>query len=208
MMLQFSNKQMTAEARSRTAMYQEQAQRQLALKTDLDYPTMMASLALEMTFRPASNRDLARLFELINRTNQFNTTTLRLSRDEIKEILADHQQRVFVGELKDKFGNLGLVGVMIVELRPQRTALVKSFIMSCRAVGFGFEHRMLTEVVTACSSQVDEFIGRYVASDRNAPCREVFEENGFSRVSDTDWSYRIGEARALKPVPWIRVSRG
>jgi predicted enzyme involved in methoxymalonyl-ACP biosynthesis len=67
---------------------------------------------------------------------------------------------------------------------------------------------MLTEMMAACSIQADEFIGRYVASDRNAPCREVFEKNGFSRLSDIDWSYRIGEAKALKPVPWITVSRG
>jgi FkbH-like protein len=207
MMLQFPNTQMTAEARTRTAMYQEHAQRQVALKTDLDYPRMMASLALEMTFRPASNRDLARLFELVNRTNQFNTTTLRLSKGEIKEILTDSNQRLFVAELKDKFGNLGLVGVMIVELRPERAALVKSFILSCRAIGLGFEQQMLTEVMTACSTQVDELVGRYVASDRNTPCREVFKRYGFSRVSDSDWSYRIGEAKALKSVPWITVSR-
>jgi FkbH-like protein len=208
MMLQFPNTQMSAEAQSRTAMYQEHAQRQAALKTDLDYPRMMASLVLEMTFRPGTSRDLTRLFELVNRTNQFNTTTLRLSKSEIKKLLTDPQERVFVAELKDKFGNLGLVGVMIVELRPERAALVKSFIMSCRAMGFGLEQQMLAEMMAACSAQADEFIGRYVASDRNSPCREVFEKSGFSRVSDNDWSYRVGEAKALRPVPWIAISRG
>jgi len=79
----FPNTQGTEESRSRTEMYRAQAARQKCITGELDYPEMMRSLGLRISFGKAKPRDLDRLTELINRTNQFNTTTIRFTKNDL-----------------------------------------------------------------------------------------------------------------------------
>src|SRR5206468_2096228 len=114
------------------------AVRREALGQAFDYPTMMASLGLEAAFRRATRRDLDRVAELIQRTNQFNTTTVRHGKPRLQAFLDDANTAVYVASLADKFGAIGLVGVVIVERRGG-DRVFESFVMSCRAMGFGLE---------------------------------------------------------------------
>src|SRR5436190_10799066 len=63
----------------------------------------------------AAERDLQRLEELASRTNQFNTTGIRYGRRELQEKLKDPSVRIYVAELSDKFGDLGIVGAVFLK---------------------------------------------------------------------------------------------
>src|SRR5262249_9698834 len=162
------NTRATDEARLRTEMYRQQARRREALNGSFDYPAMMASLELEVRFGPANRKDLDRIAELIQRTNQFNTTTIRYSKPELEAFLAGGRHGVYVAALSDKFGSVGLVGVVIVE-RQGDERVFQSFVMSCRAMGFELERLMLRLVLEAEESGAARFVGRFVPTDRNTP---------------------------------------
>jgi FkbH-like protein len=184
-LLRFPNTKDTAEARSRTELYRQQAQRQEALSGTFDYPTMMAGLGLSLEFRRAADRDLDRLTELVQRTNQFNTTTRRYTRQQLQGFLTSQQHRVYVVTLGDKFGSLGLVLSVIVE-RQDDEVVLDSFVMSCRAMGFQLEHATIRLLLDA-EPGATRWRGIFVPTDRNTPAAGLFAECGFVAKGDHDW---------------------
>ena len=184
-MLQFPNTRETEEARTRTQMYQQSAARRAALAQTFDYPTMMAGLELKATFGVARKEDLDRVAELIQRTNQFNTTTIRYSRQELAAFLESESHRVYVATLADKFGALGLVAAAIIERRDS-DAVFNAFVMSCRAMGFQLE-RLVTRAVLDAEGNAGRFIGRFVLTDRNTPAMSLFRDCGFREVGPNEW---------------------
>src|SRR5690606_33564202 len=110
------------------------------------------SLQLKARIGAATRSDRHRLTELIQRTNQFNTTTIRYQAGEVDQMLQDPDCSVIVGELEDRFGSLGLVGLAIVRRRDGE-ADIDSFIMSCRAMGFGFEHSLMAAAVESAGGR-------------------------------------------------------
>jgi FkbH-like protein len=201
-LLAFPNTRATEEARSRTEMYRAQAQRREAQSRAFDYPAMMAALRLHASFGRARKSDVDRVTELIQRTNQFNTTTIRRSKAEVQHLLESPAHAVYVAELADKFGTLGLVGVVVIE-RAARVATFDSFVMSCRAMGFGLERLMLRSAVDA-ESGADRFVGRFVATDRNTPAASLYADSVFTQQDATSWTLEADSPRP--PLPeWIRL---
>lgn len=202
-MLRFPNTTQTEEARARTEMYRAAAARREATVANLDYPTMMASLALRAKFRVAKGTDLPRVHELIQRTNQFNTTTRRRSVGELEELMKDPAFRIYAAELGDRFGDLGLVGVVITE-RQQEEIRFDSVVMSCRAMGFGFE-RLLVSGPLADQGAWTTARGYFVQTSRNDPAASLFKDAGFEEVSSGEWLLPPGAPVLSAPV-WLTVN--
>jgi FkbH-like protein len=181
--LAFPSTRQTDEARRRTIMYREAAERRAAMSQTHDYGAMMKTLGLCYSIAPATASDLPRVMELIERTNQFNTTTRRRSTAEVQALLSSPASRVDVASLRDKFGNLGVVAVAIFD---QSERLFDSVIMSCRAMGFGLEFALLRAVMDDTGPGL--FRGLLVATDRNGPAADFFAQAGFRRESDSIWT--------------------
>ncbi len=204
MMLDFPNTRATAEAARRTEMYREAAARRDAVSGGADYAGMMRTLDLRVGFGPAREKDLDRVHELIDRTNQFNTTTIRRSRSELSQLLSDPAYGIYLGTLADKFGELGVVGVTVV--RRDGDALVfDAVIMSCRAMGFGFETVLLRGPIDA-ETGFATAVGHYVPTERNRPCAALFSEKGFREAAPGEWRLDLGGA--LPEIPdWLALTR-
>jgi FkbH-like protein len=201
-MLAFPNTRETEEARQRTELYRQQVARKAALQPQLDYPSMMASLELRATFGPARKADLDRIAELVQRTNQFNTTTVRHSKQQLLEMLGAETRRLYTATLADRFGAVGLVAVVVVR-RDGPDRVIESFVMSCRAMGFGLEQLALARVVDAERGPGVRFVGRYVPSARNSPCSGLYEQHGFVRLTETEWALAPDAPRPTVPA-WFR----
>jgi FkbH-like protein len=202
-LLRFPNTKDTAEARSRTELYRQQAQRHEALSGAFDYPTMMASLGLTLEFRRAAPRDLDRLTELVQRTNQFNTTTRRYTRQQLQDLMRSEQHRVYAATLADKFGSLGLVLAAVVERRG-REAVVDSVVMSCRAMGFQLEHAVV-RLILGAEPAVSRWVGLFVPTDRNSPAAGLFAECGFVAEGGSAWLRERDGAEPVMP-PWFTLT--
>ena len=201
-LLSFPNTRDTEEARARTTLYRAQAMRKEALAQAVDYPSMMAAIRLEARFGLATAGDLSRIFELIHRTNQFNTTTARYSRARLQEFLHSDRHRIYVSELSDKYSSFGLVAVAIIERRGAE-AIFDSFVMSCRAMGFGLE-RLVLRLVLDAEKNATRFIGRFLPTDRNSPASKLFVEAGFRQLNETESLFEADGSRPDAP-SWFTV---
>ena len=196
------NTRETSEARARTQMYREQAKRAQAVTDGSDYPSLMRALDLRGRIGLAKRSDLDRAAELVQRTNQFNTTTIRYSRGQLEEVMASPDGDLFVGELSDKFGDLGVVIAAVVK-RTGDGAVIENFVMSCRAMGFGMEHATLAEIIAKQDGR--RIIGRFVPSSRNQPASNFFAGAGFKQETENGEWMLEGELAA--GAPWIRIEQ-
>ena len=188
----------TAEARRRTEMYREAAERRTALSQTHDYATMMRSLRLRYDVRPARSQDRDRVLELVQRTNQFNTTTQRRSAAEVDDLLADERYGVHVATLGDRFGDLGVVALAVFA-RERRE--LEAVIMSCRAMGFGLEIALLSRVLDA--EGPGPVTATFVPTERNGPAADLFARAGFSDVGNHRWELAEEAPRPVVP-EWFR----
>lgn len=202
-LMDFPNTRDTAEARARTQLYREQAQRREEMAKGFDYVSMMKALDLRVSFGRATASDLSRLVELQLRTNQFNTTTMRYGREQMATLIKSSTHRVYAASLHDKFGDVGLVVCAIVR-DGENEKVIDSFVMSCRAMGFELERLVLAKVIEA-EGTVRPFVGRFIPTDRNAAAMHLFSANGFQRRSETEWLLPEGSAGLSAPT-WLKVS--
>lgn len=198
--LELPSTKLTEEARARTQMYREAASRRSAMGAEHDYEKMMASLELRAEIRPAEASDLDRLVELIQRTNQFNTTTRRRSIAEIRSLLESNRHELHVASLADRFGDLGIVAIAIVELHEDGSAEIDSFIMSCRAMGFGLEQLLLHQLTAGRADLT--WTADFHATERNGPAASLYPNAGFESADGELWTLTPQCARPPRPA-WL-----
>lgn len=148
----------------------------------------LEKLELRVDLRPADSSTFERLAQLSVRTNQFNTTTLRLSPQEAAAYVAEPRQAAYVAFVSDRFGDYGLVGGMFVRATAGLLR-VEGMLLSCRALGRGVEHRMAAHLAGVAR---ENGCGRVAfpcrATERNEPARkflaQLAEECSGSRDDD------------------------
>jgi len=123
----------TAEDRLRARDYRANALREAYLGNG----GYLDALELRVTPSVATEADLERLAQMAGKTNQFNATTLRRTREEFARLVADDTKRVWVFRTRDRFGEQGIVCYVVLDLAAAR---ITDFVMSCRAMGRTLEH--------------------------------------------------------------------
>jgi FkbH-like protein len=161
----------------RTALYQERAARQKHLDITateaVDIAVAYDQLGLKLSLRHPNRSEMNRVVELINRTNQFNTTGARTTMAEMTS--AASSPRMLIADLRDKFGTMGIVGVMAIKAGPR--PVISHFVLSCRVFGFGIEDAMLNALRRGLGATV--IAAPLVETAVNGPCCDVYARNGF-----------------------------
>ncbi len=161
----------TAEDERRTQMYREEFKRQELRTQTLSFADFIGSLDVDIQIQPLSAVDLKRASQLTLRTNQFNFTTRRRDEGELQRLVDAGSHDVRTVRVKDRFGDYGLVGLLIAEHQPD-AVVADTFLLSCRVLGRGVEHRMAAELGRlALAHGVDAVRLRVDPTKRNAPAR-------------------------------------
>jgi FkbH-like protein len=184
----------TAESRNRTRMMKEQVGRRRAREQSVDGTDYVRSLEVQVEVgRVADPALLDRLAELVQRTNQFNTTGIRFSKDQLRAMLprerdtalggagaGDPEHTLFAMRVADRFGDHGLVGACVM-----RGSDVELFVMSCRVIGLGVERILLGRAVDAALERSPGAVATatFRPTDRNTPARHLFRDCGFEAAS-------------------------
>jgi FkbH-like protein len=176
----FDHAKLTIEDKNRAAQYQQNRMREQLLAESMSMADFMARLNLQVRIQQAQTGQIPRLSQLTLRTNQFNTTTKRRSEAELTQMCSDPIYKLFSVSVSDRFGDYGLVGLMVCELR--HDALVAdSFMLSCRVLGKGVEHRMLAELgQCAQAAGLRHVEVPFSATARNTPVLEFLNSVGSS----------------------------
>ena len=178
----------TDESVNRTQMVQAQIERE-SCRQRLSRDEFLASLGVTLRLselRSTDHPSFSRVFELLNKTNQFNTAGRRWTGDEC--FSAFRQGMVFFAfEVEDRFTPYGLVGVAVVGGR-----CIEQFVMSCRVLGLDVEIAAVAEIARRIvGGGRCDVSGRLIATDANAPCRDLFQRCGFEK-DDGHWTRRGG----------------
>jgi FkbH-like protein len=123
-----------------------------------------------------------RTLELINKTNQFNLTGVRWGSDEWAAMVRDPLAHCFVARLKDRYGDFGVIGAVVVRSESQ----VSQMVLSCRAFGRGVEFALLAEAIR--SLNVEQLEGHFVDTGRNAPARAFLSAIGARWIDASTWA--------------------
>jgi len=149
----------------------------------------LRSLNMEAETGHFNDGVLSRVVQLIGKTNQFNLTTRRYSEELVRQMMASDEFWTQYFKLRDRFGDNGLVGVIIAhEIRAaKRTWEIDTWLMSCRVIGRGMEHFMLRKLIEAArSNEVKNIRGIYVPTLKNKVVSGLYLQLGFGKLSETD----------------------
>jgi FkbH-like protein len=180
----------TDEDRSRTRLYQEETGRRQLREQALSLRDFILGLQLRAAIAEATDDDLGRISQLTIRTNQFNFTTIRRSESEIRQLLRAHATCLAV-RVADRFGDYGLVGVVIYEKQPDRYK-VDTFLLSCRVLGRGVEHVVLAELGRRAARDNRRFVElTYRPTGRNLPAGGFINSIGgaYGQEGGTCWTF-------------------
>jgi FkbH-like protein len=174
----FDRVRVTEEDRARPAMYAQEIERQRAEKQAASLEDFLRNLQLEVRIAPMSPKDLARVAQLTQRTNQMNFTTVRRSESDIQALLESGKAECLTVHVSDRFGSYGLAGAVIFRAGVDAIS-IDTFLLSCRALGRGVEHRMLAELGRIAQQRgLIAVEARYVRSQRNRPALLFLESVG------------------------------
>ena len=174
----------SSEDRIRAESYAANAQRAEVKAKARDLGDYLDSLEMSISHAAFESVSRSRIAQLINKSNQFNLTSKRYSEPAVAAIEADRSKHTFQTRLKDRFGDFGLIGVMIAETSDEGGWDVDTWLMSCRVLGRKVEWSMLDALVSAAASQgVSHITATYIPTAKNAMVAQHFDNLGFSRTS-------------------------
>jgi FkbH-like protein len=199
----------TAVGADRTELYKQRAEREKLLAArsdDDDSAAMLASLKLKLDIRRSTEGDLKRIYELINRTNQWNLQGSRCSFQDVKDWHASDDFRIYSARVKDKFGDMGLISVCVAEFKAD-VLEVQIFVLSCRVFGFGVESMLLRELEKDAKQRFGEVkvCGFFVPTAHNAPSKDFFARHGYQQ-RDGAWIFSGAQGDAPEPTWFEKVS--
>jgi FkbH-like protein len=199
---------LTKEDEQRASQYQANRQRQTLERESGSLDAYLHSLEIRAEIARAAAHHVPRVVQMLNKTNQFNTTTRRYQTPEIERLVASADHRVYVLEVADRFGEHGLVGSAIV-CREGDTWRIDNVLLSCRVMGLSVETVFLKRISEAARlHDVARLVGEFIPSAKNEPTADFYRRHGFRLASDVNgvqsWTFDPRAVRIEDPT-WISV---
>lgn len=181
----------------RNEMYKANAMRKEQEESFGNYSDFLKSLEMEAVIRGFEPVYYSRIAQLTNKSNQFNLTTKRMTQAEVEQMAQDPGYITLYGKLKDKFGDNGVVSLVIGKKNGDTLELIL-WLMSCRVLKRDMEQAMLdTLVLQSRESGIRKLHGYYYKTAKNAMVKDFYGAMGFQKLSekdgDSEWEYVIPE---------------
>lgn len=168
----------------RGEMYKANLARAQAEQSFADYSEYLKSLQMTAVIRDFEPVYLQRITQLTNKSNQFNVTTRRYNAEEMQQVFEDPSYIRLYGKLQDKFGDNGIVSVVIGR-REAETLHMELWLMSCRVLKRDMEFAMMDRLAEICAQQgIRTIRGYYYPTAKNNMVRLLYREFGFSLLSE------------------------
>lgn len=180
----FERLTLTAEDRERGRQYAENRVRTELQQQAGSLEEFYESLKQEVEIATVTPMTLARVSQLTNKTNQFNLTTRRYTEQQVQDMAASDDWRVYSIKVKDRFGDNGLVGVAIASFKGG-VCEIDSFLLSCRVIGRTVETGFLAAIVEEAKRRgITTLRSWFIPTKKNAPAKEFLGSQRFVKVSE------------------------
>ena len=186
----------TAEDVERGQQYQSNLHRESLRASTTDLDSYLRDLQMVLQASPFDQVGLQRITQLINKTNQFNLTTRRYTEAEIAQLLADPLHLTFQFRLLDRFGDNGIISIVICQMEGEHCGWLSTWLMSCRVLGRGVEKAVLNQVCAAARlAGLRTLRGTYIPSAKNGMVKDHYAHLGFQLSSEADgvttWTFDL-----------------
>jgi FkbH-like protein len=176
----------TSDDRKRAGQYAANAERDALMGSSQSMEDFLRGLNMGVSYGPFAPVNLARVTQLINKTNQFNTTTRRYLAEEVTRLSGADDAITLQFRLLDRFGDNGIVSAMILSPNGEEGVLkIDNWVMSCRVFGRELEYEAMNIAVEAARQRgARALCADYVPTKKNTVIRELFASLGFDRIAE------------------------
>jgi FkbH-like protein len=188
----FEVSSITGEDVQRAAQYKQEAERKALLESTTDMDGYLSSLEMVAVISEFTPVDAPRISQLINKSNQFNLTTRRRTEAEVLELIASPDKRTFTIRLADRFGDHGLIAVVVGDIQGEGFVL-DTWLMSCRVLKRQVEEETLNDIVRLAS----------LAGGRLSACTAPLKRTAWFATIIAEWASRqCARIRAGSIIPY------
>ena len=190
--------QVTEEDRQRNKMYKAEKQRKQE-QVNYDYlDDFIRDLNITVNVQPLTEKDIDRAVQLTLRTNQFNLNGIRKTREEIIKLLEDEDGLNQIIDVKDRFGDYGIVGLVLAK-KIKNNLVVDTFLLSCRVLGRNVEETVLAQLKKYCfDAGIDSITMNFQPTSKNKPFAEFLDRTEWIKDQPTNtYSLLIKEKNKL-----------
>jgi FkbH-like protein len=197
---------------NRSKSYEDNARRVVLQQQTGNLAEYLRSLDMKITFSAFDAVGRARISQLINKSNQFNLTTRRYTEAQVADLERDQGTFTLQVRLEDKFGDNGMISVVICKSSQPATWDIDTWLMSCRVLGRQVENMVLRELILQARRLcVSRLTGAWYPTEKNSIVREHFANLGFTKTAEREDGatfWEIGTDHAPEPVPMIVIRTG
>ena len=190
----FETASYTSEIKDRTALYQAEFERK---KLEHNYESIddyLESLQMIGAAKPFEPLRYPRIAQLTQRSNQFNLRTIRYTEDDIQRIAEDDEHVTLYYTLKDRFGDHGLVSVVIMKRVDSETLFVDTWLMSCRVLKRGMEEFVVNKIVkTAADKGITTLTAEYIPTPKNKMVKDIYKTMGFKEIKKGKYVLNVND---------------
>ena len=169
----FANVQASSKL-NRTQLYREQKEREKEKHRFTSVQEYNRSLKTKTICRLATADECERLAELSARTHQFNLSNMQYTPTELESLLSDHDSAVFSLSVRDKYGDMGIIGMAVVKKKT-----IEAFLLSCRVFDRDFELVLLDKIKETIGTSL---FGIYRATEKNQQYTDFYKKNGVTVI--------------------------
>jgi len=181
----------------RTRLYAEERKREQLQKQVGSMSEWLKSLQIKVRAEPLGSSNLARATQLLNKTNQLNLTTRRMSEAELLAWTRDPRRHFWTMNVSDRFGDAGLTGLLGVE-RDGDTVRIVDYVLSCRVMGRKVEETMVHMAVTVAREQAAKVVlAQHIATAKNKPCLTFWLGSGFAQGENGEFRWNPDQPYVL-----------
>jgi FkbH-like protein len=181
----FETASLSDEDAERTERYQTAAKRHIEQQKHVDVDAFLESLDMVSVVEPFNQFNTPRVAQLTQRSNQFNLRTIRYGVPDIEKLSSSSDHYNFTFTLKDKFGDNGLICVVILYKQSRETLFIDTWLMSCRVLKRGMENFVLNTIAGFAKEQgFNTLKGEYLPTAKNGIVKNHYEELGFCEKGD------------------------
>ena len=185
---------LSEEDRMRADSYADDARRERVQHSTVSVEEYLRELCMVCAHGPFDEATLPRVAQLVGKTNQFNLTSRRHSLEELRRFSQSEKHWTHWFRLQDKFGDSGIIGVIVAVDDGESNWRVDTLLMSCRVMGRGMEQFMIqTLVAEARKRGIDKLVGVYCRTPKNSVVEKFYAKVGFRRldVNDADEEFEL-----------------
>jgi FkbH-like protein len=200
----------TGEDASRSEMYATEAQRKQSRASVGSVEEWLLASQTVVKVEEFGDANRERVVQLLNKTNQMNLTTRRLSAQALENWLQQDNRKLWAFRVSDRFGDSGLTGILSLEIR-SGSAFIVDFVLSCRVMG-----RNVERVMVACAAQHSAALGlkelhaEYLPTAKNKPCLAFWTSSGFVQEQENHFSWSLNKSysfpRGVEVTGWTTTS--